>query len=579
MAASRRATFLQAMAQLRMEADDENQTDQIDDTDDEDVVTQEADHVAPDDSSDGDEGDVPVFEESSSETDSNSSDIENTSSLITADDISYRSEPLPPRLRRRNILTEVGRPLVNPETEKDSFELFFSEEILRTVLMQTNRKTRQIRRNLRNASNYSRPFSMSELKAALAIIIRAGSDRDNFTELENLWIPCDSKPFYRAVMALQRFKFFLRAVRFDNGNTRDARKSLNKFAAVEEIWGLFQRSLLRFYICDEAITIDEQLLGYRGHIPGRTYMPSKPRKYGLKIFWACESSSAYALKGHLYGGRNPGEPPHRNLAADVVMTLTEPFFGSGRDVCTDNYFTSHSLARQLLEKNLTLLGTIRSNRREIPPLLRERQGIYESRFLFDHDNGISIVAYQSKRNKNVLLLSSSHTSTQVTADDKKKPLLIMDYNKQKGGVDTFDQNVEEFTVRRKTVRWPLLVFYNMIDVATNNSYIIMKRNGYSSTKKDFLKRLSFDLAKDHVTHRLRNSRIKSSVKSAATEVGFIGLDEPIISQSRSSTPGNPGRCSTCSKSSRSFCEVCRKCVCPRHRFLVKTSRCIDCQNS
>ena len=56
----------------------------------------------------------------------------------------------------------------------------------------------------------------------------------------------------------------------------------------------------------------------------------------------------------------------------------------------------------------------------------------------------------------------------------------------KGGVDMFDENLEEFSCRRKTVRWPLLFFYNMLDAAANNSYILQKNLGdIPNQKKHF----------------------------------------------------------------------------------------------
>ena len=199
-------------------------------------------------------------------------------------------------------------------------------------------------------------------------------------------------------------------------------------------------------------------MGYRGRIPNRTYIPSKPRKYGLKIFWACESSSGYALNGISYRGKE-GDQVHRNLAQDIVMRLLESYFGTGRDVCTDNFFTSYDLAKQLLQENLTLLGTMRRHRREVPGSLNRKMEIYSSKFLFNHMNGICLVAYQAKKNKNpVMLLSTSHADNSVATNETKKTVMILDYNKRKGGVDIFDENLEEFSCRRKTVRWPLLFF-------------------------------------------------------------------------------------------------------------------------
>ena len=100
---------------------------------------------------------------------------------------------------------------------------------------------------------------------------------------------------------------------------------------------------------------------------------------------------------------------------------------------------------------------------------------------------------QTKKNP-VILLSSSHSDPSVDSGESKKQKMILDYNASKGGVDIFDQNLEKFSCRRKTVRWPLLFFFNILDAAANNAYILMQRNGYRSSRKDFLKKLTLDLA-------------------------------------------------------------------------------------
>ena len=74
----------------------------------------------------------------------------------------------------------------------------------------------------------------------------------------------------------------------------------DRLAAISEIWNQFNYQLRQFYRPKEILTVDEQLLGYRGKIPGRTYIPSKPRKYVLKIFWICEADSGYALKTSIH---------------------------------------------------------------------------------------------------------------------------------------------------------------------------------------------------------------------------------------------------------------------------------------
>ena len=70
------------------------------------------------------------------------------------------------------------------------------------------------------------------------------------------------------------------------------------------------------------------------------------------MFWACESSPGYVLNGIPYSNKE-SDKVHSNLAQDIVMRLLGPYFGTGRDVCTDNFFTSYNLAKLLLQKNLT----------------------------------------------------------------------------------------------------------------------------------------------------------------------------------------------------------------------------------
>lgn len=49
------------------------------------------------------------------------------------------------------------------------------------------------------------------------------------------------------------------------------------------------------------------------------------------------------------------------------------------------------------------------------------------------------VSYIPKRGKNVLLISTRHWEAEVTEGEKKKPEMIMFYNKHKGGVDNLDK--------------------------------------------------------------------------------------------------------------------------------------------
>ena len=96
---------------------------------------------------------------------------------------------MPVRRRQRNIINEAPKAIAQPQNVKKSFECLVSEEIFRTILFYTNRKLREIRKNLHQVRYPTSIFSMDELKANIAIMLRAGCNRDNFTYLRDYGNP------------------------------------------------------------------------------------------------------------------------------------------------------------------------------------------------------------------------------------------------------------------------------------------------------------------------------------------------------------------------------------------------------
>jgi hypothetical protein len=66
-----------------------------------------------------------------------------------------------------------------------------------------------------------------------------------------------------------------------------------------------------------------------------------------------------------------------------------------------------------------------------------------------------------------------------------------------------DENTVEFNCLRKSNRWPMIVNYNMLNIATNNAFILMKasQSGYTGTKVTFLQNLTFQLSQSYVRGR------------------------------------------------------------------------------
>lgn len=135
-------------------------------------------------------------------------------------------------------------------------------------------------------------------------------------------------------------------------------------------------------------------------------MKSKPERYGIK-FWVCVcAQTSYVWKIQPYLGKAVGGQPEKNQGERVVLDLVDGL--KGHNVTADNLFASHGLGQKLLRKGLTLVGTMRKNKRSIPPKLLEvkKVPLYRSTFAFAENT--TLVSYVGRKNKSVILMSTMH---------------------------------------------------------------------------------------------------------------------------------------------------------------------------
>ena len=68
----------------------------------------------------------------------------------------------------------------------------------------------------------------------------------------------------------------------------------------------------------------------------------------------------------VYTGKDAGSSRETNQGTRVLLDLVEDIEKSGQNITCNYFFTNLSLARKLLQKKLTLVGTIRKNKPELP---------------------------------------------------------------------------------------------------------------------------------------------------------------------------------------------------------------------
>lgn len=488
------------------------------------------------------------------------------------------------RTLKRNIIHIVQGPKDLAKaalTHFDTFSLFITESMIDTIVKYTNTEIDVRSKRYKDEKATISETSATEIKALLGLLYFSAAMKNNHLPTSELFNDKLCGTNYSSAMSEARCKFLINCLRFDDKDSRDERKQSDAFAAVREIWDELIEHCKDLYKPGSYVTIDEQLLGFRGRCPFRMYIPNKPSKYGLKIVMVCDVSTKYMINATPYLGKSTqsnGMP----LGEYFVKTLTEPIYRSNRNITMDNWFTSIKIADDLLKSpyNLTIVGTIRSNKREIPPemLNLSKRPVGHSKFCFDNEK--TLVSYKAKSNKNVLLLSTMHAGNSNIGKNTGKPEIIECYNMTKGAVDTFDQMCGHMNTSRKTKRWPLCIFYGMLNIAGINAYVLYCYNNIKIgkkpiTRREFLMELHKSLIEPWLRQRIQIKTLQSSIRKNIENL----LPKTIQDKQTTPEPAKRSMCYICPTKKRRmtthFCNRCKQPYCSEHRASF-CDKCVTC---
>ena len=168
----------------------------------------------------------------------------------------------------------------------------------------------------------------------------------------------------------------------------------------------------------------------------------------------------------------------------VVMNLLDGLLGCYVTVAVDNFLTSISLAKRLLEDDIYLIGTLRSNRagsgNEVPQRKLRRGEVYGRQ----NRDGVKLIKWKDKRD--VLMISSgpSHSATLVDTGKTDiqnerimEPQVVSNYNKGRQDTDLSEQLSAYYTCSRHSIKWYRKVAFELIfGTGIVISYLIYKEN-------------------------------------------------------------------------------------------------------
>ncbi|CAK1591007.1 unnamed protein product [Parnassius mnemosyne] len=492
------------------------------------------------------------------------------------------------RTLARNI---VSLPRQNPDhTRFPGYEALwlklFDDNMIETIVSCTNKKLEVYRRQFSNYSKHElRDTNAVEIRSLFGLLYYSSVFKCNDADSNYLFATDGTgHEIFRCVMSKYRFNTLLNCLRLDNIDDRQERLETDPLAAVSGFFDKFIANCQANYTPGPYTCVDEMLLAFKGRCKFVIYMPKKPAKYGIKIMVLSDARESYVYNAYIYHGKGsdgvglPEAEKKLSVPTQSVLRLIKPIENTNRNVTADNWFSSIPLAEMLLKKGLTYLGTLKKNKREIPPEFMPSKNRAVESSLHGFTKDLTLLSFVPKKDKAVILISSCHHSAS-TDTETRKPTIIVDYNHTKGGVDEIDKKCAIYSCSRKTRRWPQAIFYRVLDIAGINAYVLYGQcEGTKLRRGDFLMHLSRELVLPALKQRVYNEKLPRELRLTLRRV--LGQDLP--------PPPLPESSNEPSTSSRKLCRICPSklkrqtrfvcCICAKHICLQCSSQiCVDCK--
>ena len=150
----------------------------------------------------------------------------------------------------------------------------------------------------------------------------------------------------------------------------------------------------------------------------------------------CDAVTSLPVNFEIYPGKSNDDLSVNkvdNLVQQLVKDVEEKF----HVVYMDRYFMAPGIANKLFEKGIYSVGTVKSNRKELPDLLRGKKLKKGEHVAFRFG---PVLAVKWKDTRYVIMCSTVHKDDTIVTKsrgqrEKTKPVCVAEYNKFKCGVD------------------------------------------------------------------------------------------------------------------------------------------------
>ena len=536
-----------------------------------------------------DEYDGDDIESSSSSSESSSSDSEMPDlESSDDDDIALPSEWTTIGKERNpfRFRSDAGVKFTVEDNENpvEFFEKYFYDEVIDFLVTETNRFANDFIDNyIETLPPHSRVHKWydtcaSEMRVFIGLLMLQAIDSKVDTSMYFSTRESVCSPFFRKIMSGRRFDLLQRFLHLvDNDTVTDGPG--RKLAKIKPFIDIILNKFQENYIPHKCISIDESLLGWKGNLSWVQYIPAKRKRFGMKFYELCESSTGYVWNFFIYAGKDTQyleKYMDKPVSARIVFCLIDPLLGKGYRLYTDNFYTSPTLADALVDHETELVGTVRITRADVPKKIKESK--------LKRGETVSVYRKKSmllkwKDKKDVCVLSTMHDASMMSVrsrrgQEKEKPKAVADYNMNMGGVDLSDNLLCHFsTARNRMKKYYRKVFRHMLDMSILNSYITYKNLGGKVVRREFILRLSESLITKYADERpVANVSMGRPPRLAAKPSRLIGRHFPDYCPPTASKQRPLRNCAQCRKNNKRkessyWCKDCEVglCVAPCFR--------------
>lgn len=426
---------------------------------------------------------------------------------------------------RDNTIDFTDEPFIGPlpgvihpvTTALQCLELFVTPELVQLIIEKSNEYSQTKRFKARRTEpaaalrSYESPITINCFWSYICIRILISIHRK--LDVKSNWStkPMLATPIFSSILPVDRYLYIESSLHFAS----DYEQPIPGVDEPDKIWKirnmltLFNDAFSSSYNLDKHISIDESLLSWKGNHSLKRYIPTKAAQFGFKIYALACSTTGYCKSILMDEGATTRYsktcPPSLMKPGQAVWTLLESngytHFGHWHHLFVDNFYTDIHLFTELFDRKMNVTGTVRSNRRDLPPSILQKKWKKneKGKRVFRFKKRFVLMNWMDSKGVRIL---SSLGSPHVADDVINKPQLIRSYTAGMPGVDNADQMKAGRTMTRNRGRkYYKKMFHHLLDIAMINAYVIsraipnQKINTHQTFREDLLRQIQTKYAK------------------------------------------------------------------------------------